>query len=259
MLGAAVKVASWWARIAFDYRAAAILPFVVFLVILIVGLVLLGAAFGRGPDAYGADLVALGTVAAVGLYVSALYLFGGLMMSSQRWRLLQLHQTMREIREMSWQRFEDLVVGYYESQGYSVEHTGNDTGDDGIDAVLHKNGKTWLVQCKHKRDEWVRPGALKEFLGMVTSRRAEGGIFVAAGVFDDKALAFARTSPQLQLIGGEQLRDLLEAAVSARSGRHDEFCPECGGPMRRVNGRRGPFLSCANYPACAGKRQLPAS
>ncbi|WP_419640085.1 topoisomerase DNA-binding C4 zinc finger domain-containing protein, partial [Thiolapillus sp.] len=27
-------------------------------------------------------------------------------------------------------------------------------------------------------------------------------------------------------------------------------CPECSKPMRRINGRKGPFWSCSGYPAC---------
>ena len=91
----------------------------------------------------------------------------------------------------------------------------------------------------------------------MTSRRAAGGIFVACGVFDDQARAFAKANPPLQLIGGEQLRDLVEETVRRRKPESQILCPDCGGPMRTAQGRYGAFLGCANFPACKGWRHLP--
>ncbi|MFO0846732.1 MAG: type I DNA topoisomerase, partial [Gemmataceae bacterium] len=36
-----------------------------------------------------------------------------------------------------------------------------------------------------------------------------------------------------------------------------ETCPECGGPMKARQGRRGWFLGCAKYPKCKGVREAP--
>jgi len=67
-------------------------------------------------------------------------------------RLLALHQTMREIREMSWPEFEQLVAANYQAIGYEVEHVGKAGPDGGRDLVMRRNGETVLVQCKHYRD-----------------------------------------------------------------------------------------------------------
>jgi restriction system protein len=158
---------------------------------------------------------------------------------------------------MSWREFEDLVAGVYQTQGYAVEPRGGDTPDGGIDLIARKNNRTWIIQCKHYRSQWIEERPLRELLGVVTAKGAAGGVFVACGVFDEKALAFAKENEKLELIGGEKLRDLITSAV--RSKEPEAKCPNCGSPMRQKTGRFGPFLGCSNYPACHGWRSLPAS
>ena len=36
-----------------------------------------------------------------------------------------------------------------------------------------------------------------------------------------------------------------------------ETCPECGGPMKLRQGRKGWFLGCGKYPKCKGTREAP--
>jgi restriction system protein len=195
-------------------------------------------------------------MAAIGLYLTAIVAVGAVLMQTRRFKLLQLHQTMRDIQAMSWREFEDLVSAYFQANGFDSERVGRDTADGGVDVVLTKGGRTWLVQCKHYRSQWIEEKPLRELLGLVTSRKAAGGIFVACGVFDDHALAFAKANPMLELIGGEQLRDLVEETLRRRNSQYARLCPLCGGPMRDAQGRYGPFLGCANFPACRGWRPL---
>src|SRR5215475_1349390 len=35
-------------------------------------------------------------------------------------------------------------------------------------------------------------------------------------------------------------------------------CPDCGGPMKLLQGRHGRFLGCGNYPKCSGVREASA-
>jgi hypothetical protein len=243
-----------------DFVAAAS-PLVMFFVVVGIGLPILSAFFRTPvwpPTAFGAWLLFLGTIAAIGVYVMTIFALGAVLVRTRRFKLLQLHQTMRDIQAMSWREFEDLVYAYFDANGYRAEHVGRDTADGGVDVVVTKAGRTWLVQCKHYRSQWIGEKPLRELLGVVTSRRAAGGIFVACGVFDARALAFAKANPVLQLIGGKQLRDLVEETVRRRKPESPALCPDCGGPMRTAEGRYGPFLGCANFPACKGWRQLPA-
>jgi restriction system protein len=235
------------------------LPFAVFLVIGLAGLVAISAIGGRSllNDGEIAGLTVAAVIAGVGLYLTAIAVTAVVLITSQRFKLLELHQTMRDIQAMSWREFEDLVAGVYQARGYSVEPRGGDSPDGGIDLIVRKNNLSWIVQCKHYRSQWVEERPLRELLGVVTAKGAEGGIVVACGVFDEKALAFAKGNEKLELIGGEQLRDLIASAV--RSKEPGAKCPSCGSPMREKTGRFGPFLGCSNYPACHGWLPLPSS
>jgi restriction system protein len=164
--------------------------------------------------------------------------------------LLELHQTMRDIQAMSWREFEELVAANYAARGYAVEPLGGEGPDGGVDLIARKDNLTWLIQCKHYRSQWVGERPLRELLGVVTARGATGGVLVACGIFDEKALAFAKGNAKLELIGGEQLRHLV--ADSVRSRASGTMCPICGSAMREKTGRFGPFLGCSNFPACHG-------
>jgi restriction system protein len=235
------------------------LPIAVFLVIGLVGHVAISAIGGRSllNDAEIAGLTVAAVIAGIGLYVTAIADTVVVLIRSNRFKLLELHQTMRDIQAMSWREFEDLVAGIYQAKGYSVEPRGGDSPDGGIDLIVRKNKLFWIVQCKHYRSQWVEERPLRELLGVVTAMGAEGGIFVACGVFGEKALAFAKGNDKLELIGGEQLRDLVASAL--RSKDPESRCPSCGSPMYEKTGRFGPFLGCSNFPACHGWLPLPLS
>lgn len=253
-------VFNWFSRRS-DLVAAAS-PFVVFFVVLGIGLPILAAVFHRPVwpiTAFGSWLLFLGTLAGIGLYLTTIVSVGAVFVRTRRFKLLELHQTMRDIQAMSWREFEDLVTAYFDANGYQADHLGRDTADGGVDVVVTRGGQTWLVQCKHYRSQWIEEKPLRELLGVVTSRRAAGGIFIACGVFDEEALAFAKANPTLQLIGGEQLRDLVEETVRRHKPETATLCPICGGSMRTTEGRYGQFLGCANFPSCKGWRRLPES
>jgi restriction system protein len=235
------------------------LPFAAFLVVGLLGIVFISAIWGRPLLQDGAIfwLIIVGFIAALGMYLTAIEVMAVAFLRSHRFRLLELHQTMRDIQAMSWREFEDLVAAIYHAKGYAVEPRGGDGPDGGIDLLVRKDSRTFIVQCKHYRNQWIEERPLRELLGVVTAKGAAGGVFVACGVFDEKALAFAKGNEKLELIGGEQLRELIASTV--RSKEPEAHCPSCGSPMREKTGRFGRFLGCSNYPACHGWRPPPAS
>ena len=172
-------------------------------------------------------------------------------------RLLALHQTMRAIRAMSWREFEQLLAAHYTAVGYEVEHVGRAGPDGGRDLVMKKDGKTVLVQCKHYRDSWVSEVPLRQFLGTLENFRADRGIFVSCGVFDQSAEAFAANNERIELVAGEQLEEMIQAAVAHQLSGRTYACRICGAPMKPKAGRYGRFLSCSNYPACKGSQDWP--
>jgi hypothetical protein len=238
-----------------DYVLAA-LPAVVFLGIGLIGFVAISVVAHRSPDGYVSWVFAWSTIAAMVLYLASFYSVAVIFLRTHRFKLLELHQTMRDIQAMSWREFEDLVAANYSARGYSVEPLGGDGPDGGVDLIASKDNLTWLIQCKHYRDQWVGERPLRELLGVVAARGAAGGVLVACGVFDDKALAFAKGTTKLELIGGEQLRDLIADVVRAKNSA--TVCPTCGSPTREKTGRFGPFLGCSNFPACHGWLPMPS-
>ncbi len=56
----------------------------------------------------------------------------------------------------------------------------------------------------------------------------------------------------------EKLKDLMPAPAAKKTVpevKVEEPCPECGGPMKLRNARKGYFLGCAKYPKCKGTRE----
>ena len=98
----------WFSRQS-DLVAAAS-PFVIFFVILGTGLPILSAVFHTPvwpPTLFTSWLLFLGTLAGIGLYLTTIVSLGAVFVRTRRFKLLQLHQTMRDILAMSWREFED--------------------------------------------------------------------------------------------------------------------------------------------------------
>jgi restriction system protein len=253
-----------WERVLLDWLGRrsffvlATLPILVFVAVGAAMVTVVSAVAHRSPigDLYVVWIISAVFAGALALYVASFYVLAAVFIRSRRFKLLEFHQSMREIQAMSWQEFEDLVGASYQAKGYDVEPLGGDRPDGGVDLVARKDDETWLVQCKHYRNRWVDVRPLRELLGVVTARKATGGILVTCGVFDERALAFAKETDQLELIGGEELQNLIAHTQESRAP--EQVCPMCGSRMRQKSGRFGKFLGCVNWPACKGWRPLEA-
>ena len=239
---------------------AAVVPFLLGVVILY-GIALVAALVAEHrlwTASLELSVVVVGGVMALTItYLVTILAMAALATRGRYSRLLELHQTMREIRAMSWPEFEQLVAANYAAAGYEVEHVGRAGPDGGRDLVMQKDGQTVLVQCKHYRDSWVHEVPLRQFLGTLHDHHASRGIFVSCGVFDRSAEEFARRNPELELVAGEQLQDMIQAAVTRQLDGRTFSCEVCGAPMRPKTGRYGRFLSCSNYPACKWSQDWP--
>ena len=257
---------SWWERKTFQFfiRRG---PLVGAAVPVVIGLALLYATTLAAAliaehriwtNSLEVTAVFLGGVGAlVVTYLLGILALGALFTRSRYNRLLTLHQTMRDIREMSWVEFEQLVAANYASQGYEVEHVGKVGPDGGVDLKMRKDGELVLVQCKHYRNSWIYLLPLRQFLGTLEHFKADRGIFVTCGVFDETAEEFAKHNPRIQLVAGEQLKEMVQRAIERRPVGRTYICEKCRAPMKPKMGRRGLFLSCSNYPACKGSRDWP--
>lgn len=177
---------------------------------------------------------------------------------------------MDALRRMSWSQFERLIGEAFRRRGFDVRETGKGGGDGGVDVVLAKDGRKYLVQCKHWRAQSVGVAVIRELNGVVAARGASGGFLVTSGTFTQQARVFARTCP-IDCIDGEQLEKLIhqpDASPGAGGGVGSvpsagpaKSCPKCGSAMVQRVAKKGPnagtgFWGCTRYPACRGITQI---
>lgn len=197
--------------------------------------------------------------------------------SRQRARLLDTRTSLDSIAALDWREFEQLVGEAFRRQGYAVEETGLGGADGGVDLVLRRDGRTWLVQCKRWRQRQVSVTTVREMWGLLAHHRADGVKIVCVGDYTPDARQFGE-GKALDLITGQSLVEMVQAvrqaSVPPRGGRAAPAatpatpplptasgaptCSRCSGPMtRRTNRRTGTaFWGCLAYPRCRGTQAV---
>jgi restriction system protein len=113
--------------------------------------------------------------------------------------------------------FERLIVALLMAMGYggTSEEAGRaigQSGDDGVDGVIDQDplGVDQIhVQAKRYADgNNVGPGAIRDFIGALSLKKAHKGIFVTTSAFSGAAIEAARASG-IVLIDGLQLAKLM--------------------------------------------------
>lgn len=186
----------------------------------------------------------------------------------KRRRLMDIQTGLQSIQALGWQDFERLVAEAYRRRGYRVVETGGGGADGGIDLLLHRAGKTYMVQCKQWRSKSVSVIVAREMWGLVAHHGYAGVKIVSVGNFTPDAEEFAK-GKAMELVSGEKLLALLglpsaknatppAARPRPASAALTLRCPQCKQSMvKRVSKATGaPFLGCSNYPACRGTRAL---
>jgi restriction system protein len=174
----------------------------------------------------------------------------------------------QSLERMTWREFEELVGEAFRMKGYAVTETGGGGADGGVDLVLRKDGKTYLVQCKQWKALTVPVTTVRELYGLMVHHAAAGGFVVTSGRFTAEAQAFAR-GKNIELVDGAELVARIKSApvsVTAKLGADaaqkdgaTPACPACGSTMVRRIARKGPragsaFWGCTRYPDCRGTR-----
>ena len=129
--------------------------------------------------------------------------------SFRRKRNLDKQRDVDSIKALTWREFEWLVSEAYRRQGWTVTECLDRGADGGIDLVLTKGSKRWLVQCKQWRTKRVGAPKVRELFGVVAAEKGTGGIFVTSGSYTRDALAFAKGKP-LTLIDGTELLNIVK-------------------------------------------------
>ena len=177
---------------------------------------------------------------------------------------------LESLRSISWKDFELLLAEAYRRHGYQVDYSLGKGADGGVDLVLRRTNRTFLVQCKQWKVFSVGAPVVRELFGIMMAERADEAIVVTSGAFTREAVEFARGKP-IQLVDGPKLLELVrqvqrqEAARTVVTDRADgstgpPSCPVCGGAMILRTARRGQtagsqFWGCPVYPGCKGTRE----
>lgn len=140
---------------------------------------------------------------------------------------------------IGWERLEALLATYYRDSGYAVDHCGTGaTGqgaDGGIDLKLHKDDQYILVQCKHWNAYQVPHNDVHQLLGVMINEGATGAILVTSGEFTHAARQAASKLGHVQLIDGDQLREMIGPLPEQARSLLDRF--DLSAPVRKVGDR----------------------
>ena len=119
------------------------------------------------------------------------------------------------INRMSWREFEMLVGEAFRRRGYEVAETGGKGVDGGVDLILRKDGKRFLVQCKQWRARQVGVSVVRELYGVMAAEQAAGGFVITSGSFTREAREFA-SGRTVELIDGVGLARLTDESGRTR-------------------------------------------
>jgi len=190
---------------------------------------------------------------------------------TKRRKLVDNQQSLETLRATSWKDFEFLVAEAYRRQGFAVEYSLGRGTDGGVDLLMGKDGRTFLVQCKRWKVLSVGAPVIREMFGIMTAEKADEAIIVTSGRFTNEAEVFASTKP-IQLVDGTQLLGLVKSVQAGKQNVTEEQperfkpsappqCPRCGKEMVLRTAHRGSrsgtqFWGCQTYPVC--KATLPS-
>jgi restriction system protein len=122
--------------------------------------------------------------------------------------------------------FEKFTAHLLTCMGYHARVT-QKSGDGGIDVIAHKDELGFeppiiKVQCKQTLDQIGRP-KVQELHGAV--EHGEHGLFVTLGGFSAEARTFERSKPNLRLIDGNTLIELIYAHYERFDTRYKMLLP----------------------------------
>ena len=158
---------------------------------------------------------------------------------------------------LSGVEFEQELGEVFERLGYVVQATPS-TGDQGIDLILKKDGKTTIVQCKGYQSP-VGPSVARELFGSLVASKADNAILACTGGFTQGVKQFVR-GKRINLLSAAELAKMGESVEFAKKdgSRNPPTCPirGCGEKMTLKIGRYGKFWGCQEWPVCNGTRHF---
>jgi hypothetical protein len=135
--------------------------------------------------------------------------------------------SIEELRSLSPWDFEKVIARMFERMGFAVQQTPK-VNDRGRDAILTKDEKKFLLECKRYKDGGTsgRPD-LQKFHSAIIMDEAVRGYFVTAGGFSNEAKAFAETVP-IDLVDQYLLRRMMFESDAIDNDAYQSMCRQCG-------------------------------
>jgi restriction system protein len=123
---------------------------------------------------------------------------------------------MRALRSMSWNDFERFTAELFRDEGYRVTERKTEGRDGGIDLILSRAGRKFVVQCKHYRNSSVGVQVIREMAGVAHREKAAAAFVVTVGRFTSEAKKDAARLPVRLIDGQELLRMRIQGRPGAR-------------------------------------------
>jgi restriction system protein len=125
----------------------------------------------------------------------------------------------RVLLSLDWRELEWLCAVVYERMGFEVVVTPK-SNDDGADvfASVQAPGQKGLVIIQSKKWDETNPvgkAEVRELLGTIDLHRAPKGVLVTTGRFEAGALLMASADPRIELLGRQQMIELLNEHCGA--------------------------------------------
>jgi HJR/Mrr/RecB family endonuclease len=125
--------------------------------------------------------------------------------------------------------FEDAVARLFMELGYEVEQTPY-SNDGGKDAILWKDSKKYVVECKrYGRKERTGRRDLQVLLAAMHDAKADGAFFITTGGFARTAIEYAREN-RITIYDGDHLPILVNEAFGKDTSIANAkvMCESCG-------------------------------
>jgi restriction system protein len=151
----------------------------------------------------------------IGACMAGFLLFAGYAAYLRKRKWFAKYAKESALKEMPWDEFERLVGSTFKLWGFKVQQQGGAHADGGIDLIVRKGGKKFLVQCKRYKGS-VGVSIVREIFGVMVSEKFDGAYILTSGHFTKEGWAFAKGKP-MKLISGAALANILMQTMEKTS------------------------------------------
>jgi HJR/Mrr/RecB family endonuclease len=141
------------------------------------------------------------------LVTGTFLMFDGWIRSHHDQRMFEKYADVEALKSMPWDKFERLVAATFRRWKFQVQVQGGGHADGGIDLIVSKAGKKYLVQCKRYKGS-VGVSVVREMFGVMVSEGFHGVYLMTSGTFTKEGRKFAEGKP-MKLIPGTTLAKIL--------------------------------------------------